>query len=154
MPPFVAKRMLNALYLPDGAEWLIRYIEVLNPIRFKPDQISGARRERRAVVLDEVAYVIGADLGGVTADDVDHHTFLDAAVSNNSSVHLGLASFPGTVRLLEGNEENNVVFNPIMHDLGWMLLEIRNDETKLPSFFRAQMRNDRVDLSEELIIAI
>lgn len=154
MPPFVAKRMLNALYRPDGVEWMISYIEVLNPIRFKPDRISGARRERRAVVLDEVAYVIAADLRADPAADVDHHALLNAAVFHNSTIHLGLASFPGTIRLLKEDEHTEALLTPVMHDLGWMLLEIRNDQTKLPTFFRAQLRNGRVSFSEDLLIAI
>jgi hypothetical protein len=45
-------------------------------------------------------------------------------------------------------------FEPVAHDLGWMLYEIRNPVTKLPTFFRAQLRNGSLDLTQNLIKAI
>ena len=154
MPPFVARRMLNSLYLPDGAEWLVRYIEVLNPIRIKCARINGSKGERRALVLENVAYVIGADLVIGAAGITNHHQLVERAVAAQPNIHLGLASFPGTLRLLEEGNPSSASLNPMLHDLGWMLYEIRNPDTKLPSFFRAQLRNGRVDLSDDLLIAI
>ena len=152
MPPFVAVRMLRNLYLPQGSEWVLRSIDVMNPITFETEQIVAERGPRRALVLKDVSYLITADLVGWSGDEASHLHDLYEAVGISPPVHLGLENYPATLELADESAATNGVFRPMTTDLGWMLYELRAQGEKLPSFFRAQLCGGRLDFKRQLIV--
>lgn len=152
MPPFVALRMLRNLYLPQGSDWVLRSIDVLNPITFETEQIVAGRGPRRALVLKDVSYLITADLVGWTGDEASHLHDLYEAVGISPLVHLGLENYPATIELADEGAATNGAFRPMTTDLGWMLYELRAQGEKSPSFFRAQLCGGRLDFDRPLIV--
>ncbi len=153
MPPFVAQQILSSIYLPGDATWTVSRIHVLSPIRFKVDQIINARGPRRALVLTDVAYVIEASAGCHPSGLPQHERSFAQAVAAKACVHLGLPSLPATVRLAANSDVRTDMVRPELHDLGWMMRDLRDPETKLPTFFRAQLVNGCVKVRDPRLTA-
>jgi len=153
MPPFVAEQILSSIYLPDDEAWAVSQIRVLNPIRFIADQIVNARGPRRALFLTDVAYVIEASAACDRSCRHRHEVSFERAVVEKAFVHLGLPALTATVRLATVDDIRADTIRTDLQDLGWMMRELRHPETKLPTFFRAQLVNGCMAIKNTQITA-
>ena len=172
MTPSAARGILEAIYWKPAVAWVVDRIHVLNPIRFqnirrneigskvslgnikramKDDGtplevfIEGARQQRAALVLRNVAYAIEAHFeikGTVDNNPAKHKEIFQRRAAKGQCFHrpyLGCREFAAHFAVLNG-EIPRSRFRSEM-DLGWMLHDIDFDNGMEPRFFRAIMRD-------------
>ncbi len=122
---------------------------------------NDARQQRAAMVLKNVDYVIEAhfDLVHEKAGPDDtvekHYNIILRRLRKGQHFHapcLGTREFPAVVDLIE---TGNIPASPLKgtRDLGWMLydLDFRDPANITPKFFKAQMVDGVIDLSDLLL---
>lgn len=171
--PSAARGMLEAVYWKPEIRWVIDRLQVLNPIRvtsLRRNEVGrkipvgpvkkamqagrGAlgmyveeeRQQRAALVLRDVAYVIGAHFEIVSGDDnaakhLDMFNRRARAGQCFTRPYLGCREFAAHFALVEADERNPVshasLAGPI--DLGRMLYDMDYQNGREAVFFQAQV---------------
>jgi CRISPR-associated protein Cas5d len=153
IPPYVAEQILRTIYNPGGGRWSVDRICIINPIRFILDEVDSERGPRRALVLDDVRYVITARFDDLTEDGDRPQHAIEEMLSQTHDIYLGAAAFPGTLRRAEPCEEQQRYWNPQLIDLGWMVKEQKSKVLRFPIFFRARLVNGCIVIGESVLTA-
>ena len=164
--PSAARSIFEAIYWRPQIRWVIKEIEVLNPISFthfkrcetaaeahtgKTEIIAERCRQlRSSVVLSDVKYRIRAELIAYDGKQDKHCAmFRRRAIKGQcfTQPYLGCREFSCNWRLIEDNED---LQKPIAEtkDLGTMLydMDFTNPKKAVPKFFRAEMINGVITL--------
>ncbi len=153
IPPYVAEQILRTIYNPGGGRWSIDRIRVINPIRFILDEVDSERGPRRALVLNDVRYVIIARLDYVAEDGDRPQHAMEEMLSRTHDIYLGAAAFPGTLRGVGPCEEEQSYWDPQLVDLGWMIKEQKSKVSRFPIFFRARLVDGCIFVGESVLTA-
>jgi len=94
-----------------------------------------------------VAYVIEATAACEPASRRFHEHSFARAAGEKALVHFGLPAFTAMVRLATEDDIGADTFRPDVHDLGWLIRDLRDHEKKVPTFFRAQLVNGCMKVS-------
>ena len=165
--PSAARGILEAIFWKPEFTWLIRRIEVLEPIRtfsMVRNEVSSVvsprsehinigenRTQRHTLGLQKVAYIIHADVclrAHATDDVAKYRDQFRRRLDRGQCYHrpyLGCREFACYFEKPTGAEQ------PIDYtaDLGYMLLDMEYSRTKItPHFFRAQINRGIVDVPE------
>lgn len=182
--PSAARGILEAIHWKPAICWIVDRIHVLKPVRFETIRrnelghkipagrakaamnrghaylhttVEDDRRQRAAVVLRDVAYVIDAHfeltpLAGAGDNEGKHLNSFNRRARKGQCFHrpyLGCREFPADFRLVEDSEEleNALPREQRDRDLGWMLHDIDFANRMTPRSFRAIMRDGIIDVS-------
>lgn len=176
MTPSAARGILEAIYWKPTIRWIIDQIHVLKPIRFdniRRNELSSKlalgnvkkatkdghdpvevfieddRQQRAAMVLRDVVYVIYAHFeftGNEDNNPAKHKEIFDRRVSKGQCYHhpyLGCREFPAHFKPVE---EVPLSVHRGEKDLGWMLHDIDFDKDMEARFFRAVMRDGKIEI--------
>lgn len=174
MTPSAARGVLEAILWKPAIRWHITQINVLKPIKWESVRrnevgavmssktsglfIEDERQQRAGLFLRDVAYTIHAyfeltDKAGADDNLVKFEEMFQRRAEKGQCFHrpyLGCREFAADFEPLNGNLPTP---EPINHDLGWMLYDIRHDESAntkgqhfctencRPLFFRANIKN-------------
>ncbi len=178
MTPSAARGILEAIYWKPAIKWVIDVIHVLKPIRFENirrnevnDRVSinsthlegntpvqcyvePNRLQRASMVLRDVEYVIEAHFDFTSNEDNNEGKHLDIfnrRAQNGQCFHrpyFGCREFPVDFELCERIPESHYKGEK---DLGFMLHDIDFKNDMSPRFFRAIMRDGRIDCRQEVV---
>lgn len=174
--PSAARGILEAIYWKPAIIWVVDRLHVINPIRFdniRRNELAGKlaagtvrkamrdscspvevfieddRQQRAALVLRDVAYVIEAHFAFTGDEDnnpAKHKEMFERRAGKGQCFHhpyLGCREFPAHFLPAEG-------IPPSVHrgekDLGWMLHDIDFAKNMEAKFFRALMRDGRIEI--------
>jgi CRISPR-associated protein Cas5d len=176
MTPSAARGILEAIYWKPAIRWMIDRIYILNLIRFdniRRNEVSGKvplgtvktamkdgrspvevfieddRQQRAALVLRDVAYVIGAHFeftGNEDNNPAKHKDIFDRRASKGQCVHhpyLGCREFPAHFEPVEDVPSSA---HKGEKDLGWMLHDIDFEKGIEAKFFRAIMHDGIIEV--------
>lgn len=179
MTPSAARGILEAIYWKPAIRWVIDAIHVLNPIRFEnirrnevnkrvsinrknmeenqpvsPLYVEECREQRASLVLRDVQYVIEAHFEFSSDEDNNKGKHLDIfnrRARNGQCFHrpyFGCREFPVNFELCEKVPNSSLSGE---QDLGFMLHDIDFKNSMTPRFFRAVMRDGRIDCRQEVV---
>jgi CRISPR-associated protein Cas5d len=168
MTPSAARGVLEAVFWKPEFSWRIQEIWMLKEVRFasilrnevnQKATVQSAKRsyfaeddraQRHSLILQDVAYLIKADIAvkpGVSEDPAKFRDQFRRRVNRGQSYHrpyLGCREFAADFNHPVG-DENPI---PLTEELGWMLFDLefkRNDQGKgisaQPLFFQANLEN-------------
>jgi CRISPR-associated protein Cas5d len=172
--PSAARGIIEAVYWKPSIRWVIDKIHVLNEIEFtniRRNEVSekmseskaylasnDVRQQRAAMVLRNVDYVIEAHFEMIPEkcgpdDTVEKHYNMALRRLRKGQYYsapcLGTREFGARVELIEdGNIPKSVLTGS--RELGWMLYDLNysNPEDITPEFFRAEMVDGIIDLTQ------
>jgi len=180
--PSAARGILEAIYWKPEIRWRIDRLTVLNPIQFTSirrnevnEKISArtaeqamaagtgnlglyvddtqTRQQRAALLLRDVAYLIGAHFDVVTGEDneakhLDQFRRRARRGQCYARPFFGCREFAANFALIEDGGASPCVHSALQgeRDLGWMLHDIDFSNNFQPVFFRATMRNGVVEV--------
>lgn len=146
IPPYAADQILrHALHL-GPRRWSIDRIRVAKPIKFISDQVSSDRGPRRALLLDDVRYVVEACISCSAEEEAELQIIINESLATPQNVYLGLAECPGIIRSFKVCDINQNLIDPCVFDLGWMVRTQKSDKDRFPIFFRARLVDGVVDV--------
>lgn len=186
MTPSAARGILEAIHWKPAIRWDVTRIHVLNPIRFRSIRrnevsdkasvanargamkagttaglgidISSARQQRAAMVLEDVAYVIEARFhltGRATAEDTaaKHISMFNRRAEAGQCFHrpcLGTREFAADFRLIADDvplPETRLPERDLERDLGWMTYEPGYGPDVPARFFRARLERGVLEVA-------
>jgi len=178
MTPSAARGMLEAVFWKPEFSWRIQEIWVLENVRFASilrNEVNqkatvqsakksyfveddGNRTQRHSLVLQDVAYLIKADVAvrkGVQEDPAKFRDQFRRRVNRGQSYHrpyLGCREFAGDFCHPTGDETPI----PVTEELGWVLFDLKfqhNEQGKgiggQPVFFQANLENGILKVPQE-----
>ena len=180
MTPSAARGILEAVYWKPAIRWVIDRIYVIKPIQFenirrnevskrvsinkkdmngdKPVCIfaddSKTRQQRASMILKDVEYVIDAHFEFTSREDQNEGKHLDMfkrRVLKGQCFHrpyFGCREFPVSFEWCESIPDSSFKGE---QDLGFMLHDIDFADGMTPRFFRALMKDGRIDCRQEVV---
>jgi CRISPR-associated protein Cas5d len=187
MTPSAARGILEAIHWKPAIRWHVTRIHVLKPIRFRSIRrnevsdkasvanarsamkagttarlgidITSARQQRAAMVLEDVAYAIEARFtltDKATAEDTPakHISMFNRRAETGQCFHqpcLGTREFPAAFRLLADGEPDPDTLLPERdhdRDLGWMTYEPGYGPDAPARFFRARLEEGVLEVEK------
>ena len=153
LPPYVAEQILRALHPPEPGMWLIDRIYVRHPIRFILDQVPSAQGPRRALLLQDVSYIVEARFVAPETLPSTGRLELLRALNCNPQVFFGSRLFPANVRLANEEDISSIPISFEVNDLGWMVKERKGPNNRFPVHFRAKLIGGWLDINNSEITA-
>ncbi|MCB2170962.1 MAG: type I-C CRISPR-associated protein Cas5c [Deltaproteobacteria bacterium] len=181
MTPSAARGILEAVYWKPAIRWNVRRIHVIKPIKFtniRRNEVSDkvpvskalqarkgadvelqlfaedARKQRAALVLQDVEYIIEADFSFTSGEDNNPGKHLDqfnrraAKGQCFQRPYLGCREFAADFEPAGDDLPPSAYADEGERELGWMLHDIDFGADMQPRFFKAAMKNGVIEVPD------